>query len=131
MARQQPSLDQSLEEPPPVPPQRLNSGDIRGLQIGREPLAEYNVMGVKGSTRSPKSSLRRTSSAGDLEESIKHLQVRLGFYINLANGYNLFHLGYILISARSCHFSHCSVHTTYSFRSFSHSNILQISYSRF
>lgn len=80
MPPQRHSLDDGLgDEPPPLPPQRLDSGDIRSLydQIGRTPLAQYDIIGVKApTTKSPKSSLRRTSSAGDLEESIKHLQVR-------------------------------------------------------
>ena len=65
----------SSEAPPPVPPQRLDTGDIRELQLNRQTLDEYNVDGGQRLSKSPKSSLRRTSSAGELQDSIKHLQV--------------------------------------------------------
>ena len=69
-------FDRGDDEPPPLPPQRLDSGDIRNLQLKRPVLAEYDVQGSGGSQKSPRIPLRRTSSAGDLEESVKHLQVR-------------------------------------------------------
>ena len=68
--------DRGHDEPPPLPPQRLDSGDIRNLKLSRPALAEYDIQGSGRSQRSPRISLRRTSSAGDLEESIKHLQVQ-------------------------------------------------------
>ena len=77
LAPQKPLLEDynAEHEVPPVPPQRLESSDIRTLQLNRPALAEYDIHGTQGSLRSPRLPLRRTSSTGELEESIKHLQV--------------------------------------------------------
>ena len=78
---QQPSLDEyeynGKHKAPPVPPLQLDGNDIRSLQLNRPALEAYDIDGTRSSLKSPKLKLRRTSSTGELEESIKHLQVQL------------------------------------------------------